>query len=98
MKLLDCRYERTHWKEGISSVAGIDEAGRGPLAGPVVAAAVVFPPEVWIQGVDDSKNLDAMERERPRTRLPWVVGRTGLEGHGRRPSGRGRPFSDGLRG
>jgi ribonuclease HII len=48
----------------VGRVAGIDEAGRGPLAGPVVAAAVVFPPEVWIQGVDDSKALTAARRER----------------------------------
>jgi ribonuclease HII len=42
---------------GVLHVAGIDEAGRGPLAGPVVAAAVVFPPDVHIEGVDDSKKL-----------------------------------------
>jgi ribonuclease HII len=64
MKQLDCAFERRHWAAGTARVAGIDEAGRGPLAGPVVAAAVVFPPEVWIQGVDDSKVLDAATRER----------------------------------
>jgi ribonuclease HII len=62
MKHLDCAFERRHWAAGTARVAGIDEAGRGPLAGPVVAAAVVFPPEVWIQGVDDSKALDAETR------------------------------------
>jgi ribonuclease HII len=44
-------------------IAGVDEAGRGPLAGPVVAAAVVFPCDVFIEGVDDSKKLNAKKRE-----------------------------------
>ena len=44
-------------------IAGVDEAGRGPLAGPVVAAAVIFPPEVFIAGVDDSKALTPERRE-----------------------------------
>ena len=55
-------YERTFWGRG-RSVAGVDEAGRGPLAGPVVAAAVVLPPEVCIEGADDSKVLSADVRE-----------------------------------
>lgn len=49
--------------DSIQFVAGIDEAGRGPLAGPVVAAAVVFKPETVIQGVNDSKKLTAAKRE-----------------------------------
>ncbi|MBI1803539.1 MAG: ribonuclease HII [Ignavibacteriae bacterium] len=61
--MLDCAFERTYWMQGIEHVAGIDEAGRGPLAGPVVAAAVVMPREVWIHGVDDSKKLSAVRRE-----------------------------------
>jgi ribonuclease HII len=61
--IFDCSFERAHWKNGIRCVAGIDEAGRGPLAGPVVAAAVIFPVEVWIQGVDDSKKLSPRRRE-----------------------------------
>ena len=61
--MLDYSFERTYWKSGIEHVAGIDEAGRGPLAGPVVAAAVVLPQEVWIHGVDDSKKLAASKRE-----------------------------------
>ena len=48
---------------GISPVAGIDEAGRGPLAGPVVAAAVVLPPGFRLSGLDDSKKLSASVRE-----------------------------------
>jgi ribonuclease HII len=45
-------------------VAGVDEAGRGPLAGPVVAAAVILPPQRCIRGLDDSKALDDEQRER----------------------------------
>jgi len=50
-------------KEGILHVAGIDEAGRGPLAGPVVAAAVVLNPKVPVYGLDDSKKLSEQARE-----------------------------------
>ncbi len=75
MKDLECGFERVCWSAGIQRVAGIDEAGRGPLAGPVVAAAVVFPEEVWIHGVDDSKLLDAPERER----LYGVIERCALD-------------------
>lgn len=49
---------------GAGPVAGIDEAGRGPWAGPVVAAAVILDPQRIPQGIDDSKMLDAEERER----------------------------------
>ena len=61
--MLNLGFERKLWRNGIGLVAGVDEAGRGPLAGPVVAAAVVFPSEVWIHGVDDSKKLTARKRE-----------------------------------
>ncbi len=54
-------YERGFWGRG-RSVAGVDEAGRGPLAGPVVAAAVVLPEGVCIDGADDSKQLTAETR------------------------------------
>lgn len=56
--------ERVLWKSGIARIAGVDEAGVGPLAGPVVAAAVVFPPHCEIEGIDDSKRLDESDRER----------------------------------
>lgn len=56
--------EQTLWDRGIEFVAGIDEVGRGPLAGPVLAAAVVLPRGVGIRGVDDSKRLTAEKRER----------------------------------
>ncbi len=55
--------EHILWQEGIRYVAGIDEAGRGPLAGPVVAAAVIFEPYYHIEGVTDSKKLSAKQRE-----------------------------------
>jgi ribonuclease HII len=55
-------FERVLWKSGIRSVAGVDEAGTGPLAGPVVAAAVIFPPGTEIAGIDDSKRLDIEQR------------------------------------
>ena len=49
--------------QGFKNIAGIDEAGRGPLAGPVVAAAVIFPSKVNIPGLNDSKKLSANKRE-----------------------------------
>src|SRR5437762_717786 len=55
-------FERLLWKAGIHHIAGVDEVGMGPLAGPVVAAAVVFPPGAEIDGVDDSKALDEETR------------------------------------
>ena len=56
-------YERALHAGGIRFIAGVDEAGRGPLAGPVVAAAVILPEGVSIPGVDDSKKLTAAKRE-----------------------------------
>jgi ribonuclease HII len=50
-------------KQGYARIAGVDEAGRGPLAGPLVASAVVFEPGVLISGVDDSKKLTSRKRE-----------------------------------
>ncbi len=55
--------ERALWQHGYRLVAGVDEAGRGPLAGPVVAAAVVFSQEVQIAGMNDSKQLTPARRE-----------------------------------
>jgi len=56
-------FERVLWRAGIVHIAGVDEVGIGPLAGPVVAAAVVFPPGTEIDGIHDSKLLDEETRE-----------------------------------
>ncbi|MGH7413213.1 MAG: ribonuclease HII [Candidatus Rokuibacteriota bacterium] len=58
------RFESAAWRRGVTRLAGVDEAGRGPLAGPVVAAAVVLEPGARIAGVDDSKRLLPEERRR----------------------------------
>jgi ribonuclease HII len=55
-------FERVLWGAGIQHIAGVDEVGMGPLAGPVIAAAVVFPPHTDLVGIDDSKKLDAQQR------------------------------------
>lgn len=57
------QFEELALRQGYRSVAGIDEAGRGALAGPVVAAAVVFPRDADIPGIDDSKKLSPAKRE-----------------------------------
>lgn len=59
-------YEREYLEKGYSFIAGVDEVGRGPLAGPVVCAAVIMPlkEEDIIEGVDDSKKLSAKKREK----------------------------------
>jgi ribonuclease HII len=63
------RHEREAWTEGRRRVAGVDEAGRGPLAGPVVAAAVVLPEGFDPEGIADSKALSPACRERAYERL-----------------------------
>jgi len=57
-------YEKIFWNQGVESICGVDEAGRGPLAGPVVSAAVVFPRGFHLEGINDSKKLGASQRER----------------------------------
>ena len=56
-------YEREYHAKGYSVIAGIDEAGRGPLAGPVVAGCCILDPDVKILGLDDSKKLSEKKRE-----------------------------------
>jgi len=82
------QFERECVQRGITRIAGVDEAGRGPLAGPVVAAAVVFPAE-WIspglpealRGINDSKQLSAATREvlyaalMSRPEIAWGIAR-----------------------
>jgi len=57
------RYEADAENRGFKYIAGVDEVGRGPLAGPVVAAAVILPLQVKIDGINDSKKLSAAKRE-----------------------------------
>lgn len=57
------RIEKNLFLSGYKFLAGVDEAGRGPLAGPVVAASVIFDPSTIIHGIDDSKKLSEKERE-----------------------------------
>ncbi|HUV30655.1 MAG TPA: ribonuclease HII [Acidobacteriota bacterium] len=57
-------FERTLYAKGYGAICGVDECGRGPLAGPVVAAAVILPAEATIEGLDDSKRLTPLRRER----------------------------------
>ena len=56
-------YEKEYYAQGMQYVAGVDEAGRGPLAGPLVIAAVILPQSVFIAGINDSKQLSAAKRE-----------------------------------
>lgn len=56
-------YERKYLNSGLKFIAGVDEVGRGPLAGPVVCAAVVMPTDDIVDGVTDSKKLSAKKRE-----------------------------------
>jgi ribonuclease HII len=78
------RFETTLWTCGVLRVAGIDEAGMSPLAGPVAAAAVVFSPGARIPGIDDSKKLDAATRDRlaseiKETAAAWSIGFAAVE-------------------
>ena len=56
-------YEREQWEKGFSTLCGVDEAGAGPLAGPVYAAAVILPREADLPGLNDSKKLTEKRRE-----------------------------------
>ena len=57
------KYERELYKNNITLIAGVDEAGRGPLVGPVVAAAVILPKNYTLEGLNDSKQLSEKKRE-----------------------------------
>lgn len=61
--MLDWNYEQQWYEQGYQVVCGCDEAGRGPLAGPVVAAAVVLPRGVVIDGLNDSKKISPKKRD-----------------------------------
>lgn len=70
-------FERKYWEKGLF-LAGADEAGRGPLAGPVVAAAVILPKDCIIEGINDSKKLSAKKRDQLydaiTSQAMWAVG------------------------
>jgi ribonuclease HII len=73
------RFETALWAGGILNVAGVDEAGMSPLAGPVAAAAIILPRGTRIIGIDDSKKLDARSRTELATEIKakataWCVG------------------------
>ncbi|MBR4142281.1 MAG: ribonuclease HII, partial [Firmicutes bacterium] len=77
-------HERRLWDSGRSYIAGVDEVGRGPLAGPVVAAAVILPRDFDVLGIDDSKKLSPKKREElfeviKEKALAWAVGWVGPE-------------------
>ena len=61
--MLEFTYEDNARSEGYGAVCGVDEAGRGPLMGPVCAAAVILPPGLYIEGLNDSKKLTEKKRE-----------------------------------
>ncbi len=76
--MADLRLERVLWRNGCQ-VVGVDEAGRGPLAGPVVAGACILPPDAHLSGVNDSKKLSEKRREAAyeqirQAALGWGVG------------------------
>ena len=66
-------FERVLWRAGVEHIAGVDEVGMGPLAGPVIAAAVVFPPHTELDGIDDSKKLDLEQRMDAERRIRAVA-------------------------
>ena len=61
--MLEYTIEQELWNNGYSAVCGVDEAGRGPLCGPVVAAAVILPQGVYIEGLNDSKKISPKKRD-----------------------------------
>lgn len=63
------KYETELWEQGVALIAGVDEAGVGPMAGPVVAGAVVLPRDYKLRELDDSKKLDKATREQ----LAWQI-------------------------
>ena len=73
-------FERELWSAGKDFIAGVDEVGRGPLAGPVVTAAVILPKDFSLLGVDDSKKLSPKRREELFEQIKdsavcWAIGR-----------------------
>ncbi|MDR1961570.1 MAG: ribonuclease HII [Gracilibacteraceae bacterium] len=81
---MDFAAEKLLWQQGFTAVAGVDEAGRGPLAGPVMAGACILPRDFDLTDLNDSKKLSADKRERLCARIKaeaaaWAVGRAEAE-------------------
>ena len=76
------QYERELYERGAEFIAGVDEAGRGPLAGPVIAGAVIFAPECFISGLNDSKKSGSqkicLRKGNKEKALAWAVGAVGV--------------------
>ena len=76
---LNLEFEKIIWSNGLGKIAGVDEAGCGPLAGPVVAAAVIFQPDFYHPGIRDSKKLTARKRAElipliKKNAIAWGIG------------------------
>ena len=78
-------FEKALWNEGFRCIAGVDEAGMGPLAGPVVAASVILPRDCKIKGLNDSKKIpsqsarEELENRIKKEALGWAIGRAEAE-------------------
>lgn len=72
------KWEKMCWERGYQGIVGVDEAGRGPLAGPVVAAAVILPRDFNVEGMNDSKKLTAQERQQLKKRIEQQAIRIGV--------------------
>ncbi len=82
--MTNLEFDFTYYNNGINYLCGIDEAGRGPVAGPVVAAAVVFSKYISIEGITDSKKITAKQREKlfdviTNKALTYGIGIVGVE-------------------
>lgn len=79
MKSLTKRYENKLRKKGLALIAGIDEVGKGSLAGPIVAACVILPHDFKVSGINDSKTLSPVQREKlfvqiVKNAVEWSIG------------------------
>ena len=65
------KYEKELYEQGFNLIAGIDEVGRGPLVGPVVAASVILPKNFYLEEINDSKKLSEKKREKGKFFILW---------------------------
>jgi ribonuclease HII len=83
-KFQTLHFEQRYWRAGKNLIAGVDEVGRGPLAGPVLAAAVIFEKNYFLPGVRDSKKLSPQKRMElaaiiKREAICWAIGSAGVD-------------------